>query len=273
LFVKTFRERRADGWNVVGRVRHQHGEGRNRSRQQHVVGADVRDQPEFQANDLAVALRREIHVTDDVAAMCRGHERLRTILDPLHRNAELLRDRGGDVFLGVDVDLRAEAAPNVGRNRADLILSQAGHGGDHRAQDVRVLRGRPDGHRPLARLEVRHHSAAFHRVRHQAVVEHALRNHDVCLGEGLVDGAVVNGLPVSTDARSARHEGNRQVVREVGMNDHRLAGHRQLGIHDRRQGIVGDDNGVGASRARYRSAATTTATASPAYRTVSIATA
>ena len=49
-------ERRANGWKVVGGVGHQHRERRNRRGQQHVVGADVGDEPQLEAEDLAVAL-------------------------------------------------------------------------------------------------------------------------------------------------------------------------------------------------------------------------
>ena len=91
-------QRRADRRNVVGRVRHHHRERRDGRRQQHVVGADVGDQAKLQAEHRAVALRREIHVAEDVAAVGRGHEGLRAVFRPLHGNAEALRDRGRHVL-------------------------------------------------------------------------------------------------------------------------------------------------------------------------------
>ena len=59
-------------------------------------------------------------------------------------------------------------------------------------------------------------------------------------------GAVVHGCAVGADARcrSAR-AATARLFGNSRMNDRRLAGHRQLGIHDRRQRIVGDDDGVG----------------------------
>ena len=118
-------ERRADGGDVVGGVGHHHRQRRDGRRQQHVVGADVGDEPELQAEHLAVAPGGEVDVADDVAAMSRGDERFGPILDPLDRNAQPLRDGGRDVLLGVDVDLRAEAAADFRGDRADLILAEA----------------------------------------------------------------------------------------------------------------------------------------------------
>jgi hypothetical protein len=53
----------------------------------------------------------------------------------------LLGHRGRYVLFGVDVDFGAEAAADFRSDGAHLILAHAEHRGDHRAQDVRVLRG------------------------------------------------------------------------------------------------------------------------------------
>ena len=87
-------ERRADGRDVVGAVGHQHRQRRDRRRQQHVVGADVGDQPHLQAEHLAVSRRGDVDVADDVAPVRGRDERFRSILDPLDRDAQPLRDRG-----------------------------------------------------------------------------------------------------------------------------------------------------------------------------------
>ena len=82
LVREDFGQRRANGRNVVGRVRHHHRERRDGRRQQHVVGADIGDQAHLQAEHGAIALRREIHVAEDVAAVGRGHEGFRAVLRP-----------------------------------------------------------------------------------------------------------------------------------------------------------------------------------------------
>ena len=159
LVREDFGQRRANRRDVVGGVRHHHRQRRDGGGEEHVVGADVGDQPELEAEHGAVALRRQVHVGEDVAAVRRRDERLRAIFRPLHRDAEALGDRRRDVLFAVDVDLRAEAAADFGRDGADLILAEAGHRRDERPQDVRVLRRRPDGHRLLARLVVRDDAA------------------------------------------------------------------------------------------------------------------
>ena len=212
-------QRRANRRDVVGPVRHQHRQRRDRRRQQHVVGADVGDQPHLQAEHLAVLARRDVDVAEDVAPVRGRDERFGSILDPLDRHAELLRHHRADVLLGVDVDLRAEAAADFRRDGADLVLAEAVHRRDHRLQDVRVLRRRPDGHRLLARLPVRQHAARLHRVRHQAMVDHALADHHLGVGERLVDGGVVDRREIRRDTGAARHQRDREVVREV-LVDH-----------------------------------------------------
>jgi hypothetical protein len=174
LVGEHFGEGRADGGNVVGRVRHQHRERGNGGREQHVVGADVGDEPQLQPEHGAIALGCNIHIADDVAPVRCGHERLRTVFHPLHREPQAPGHHGGNIFLGVDVDLRAEAAANLWGDGPDLILPHAGHGRDHRAEDVRILRRRPDGHGALARLEVSDHTSRLHRVRDETLIDHAL---------------------------------------------------------------------------------------------------
>ena len=197
----------------------------------------------FRPRTVAVALGREIDVAEDVAAVRRGHERFRAVLHPLHRDAEALGDRGRDVLFAVDVDLGAEAAAHLGRDGADLILAEAGHRGDERLEDVRVLGRRPDGHRLLARLEVRDHASPFHRAWRETLVHHPLRDDDLGLGECGIDRGVVH-LSGRAHAGAARHQRDGQVVRERRVNDGRLPGHGELEIHDRRQRVIRHDDRV-----------------------------
>ena len=89
-----------------------------------------------------------------------------------------------------------------------------------------------------------HDAARLHRVGHQALVEHALRDHHFGLRKRAIDGAVVH-LAVGRHAGPARHQRDREVVRERLVDDDRLARHRQLGIDDHGQRIVVDDDRVG----------------------------
>ena len=59
---------------------------------------------------------------------------------PLHRTADLLGRPEAHGLLGIDEDLRAEAAADVGRDHAQLVLGRdADEGRQHEPRDVRVL--------------------------------------------------------------------------------------------------------------------------------------
>ncbi len=71
--------------NVVRRVRHHHGERRDGGREQHVVSADIGDEPHLQAQHSSIAPRGYVDVRDDVASVRRSDETFRPIFNPLHR--------------------------------------------------------------------------------------------------------------------------------------------------------------------------------------------
>ena len=143
--------------------------------------------------------------------------------------------RGSGVLLAVDVDLAAEAASHLRRDRPHLVLAQAHHGGRHRPQDVRVLRRAPDGQVLATGLVLRDHAPRLHRVRRQTLVQHPLREHDVRLREGRVQGAVVLGqgcFGVHAGAAPVVLDGD--VAREAVMQRGGLIRHRRLRVDHRR---------------------------------------
>ena len=71
---------------------------------------------------------------------------LRALLRPLHRAAEPARERDGQQLLRVDVELRAEAAADVGRDDPQLRLVHAETGRGEDAQEVRHLGRRTQRH-------------------------------------------------------------------------------------------------------------------------------
>ena len=147
----------------------------------------------LQAEDRAVALRGQVDVAEDVAAVDGGEERFRAILDPLHRQAELLRDAGGDVLLGVDVDFGAEAAADLGGDRPDLVSPRpcmpdtrfsgcAGSAWNDQMVSC-SLPGSQCATTPRGSIG----------IGHEPLVHHPLGDHDVSGGKGGVDPGVVNG--------------------------------------------------------------------------------
>ena len=81
-------------------------------------------------------------------------------------------DAQGDHVLGVEVDLRAEAAADVGRDDAHLVLGQPEHERGHQQPlDVRVLVRDVQRVAVVGAVVLAVRGARLDRVRHQAVVD------------------------------------------------------------------------------------------------------
>ena len=159
-------------------------------------------------------------IVDDVALAAR--------LRPLHGAAEPARDRERERLLGVDVQLRAEAAADVGRDHAQLRLGDAGDAAERDAGDVRHLRRRPERELAGRRDRRDEHGARLDRVRDQPVLAIALLDRDGGLGEQPVDLARVE-LPRVAAVRA-----------ELLVDERRALCERRLGVDDDRQRLVVD---------------------------------
>ena len=148
-----------------------------------------------QAGDLP-ALERQLAVHVVVAGEARRDEVSGAVLHPLDRPSDEERRGRGDDVAGVDRHLVPEAAAEVGRDDADLLLGQARDEGEERPVDVRSLRRHVDGRLPRGRVDVRDAAAALERRRVAARVERVELDDLVRLGEGLVRGLLVARLPV-----------------------------------------------------------------------------
>ena len=83
------------------------------------------------AENLAVGVERHLGVGDVIAAVRVGEKRLRAVGDPFHRPADALRRPKRHDFFGIDENLRAEAAADIRRDHAQLVLGRhADEGGD-----------------------------------------------------------------------------------------------------------------------------------------------
>ena len=230
---------------AVDTVHHQSGEGRDHRGQQHLVGANIGDDARLQARDGAVALGGEVDVAEEVAAVGGGEEGLGAVLDPLDRGLDQSRKGGGHVLLAVDVDLAAEAAAHLGGDGADLVLAQTHHRRDQGAQDVRVLGRAPDGQVLATGLVLRDHAARFHRVRSEALVQHALRDHHVRLGEGRINSAVILGLGgLGIDARATPVALDGDIALKPLVQGGGVRFHRGLGVDDGGKLVVLDLDSV-----------------------------
>jgi hypothetical protein len=90
--------------------------------------------------DLAVLRRRKRVLRDDVTPVDRGDIVLRSLLDPLHRPVQSAGEGDREQLLGVDVELRAEPAADVGCDDPHLRLVQAERRRGEHAEDVGDLR-------------------------------------------------------------------------------------------------------------------------------------
>jgi hypothetical protein len=192
------------------------------------VGAEVAQQLDPRGEQLALLGRGHLHVLGDVAAVDGGEVALGALLDPLHRHAEPLGDRDRDRFLGVEVQLGAEAAADVRRDHPDLGLVDPGDQGHQGLEDVGDLGGGVEGELALGGDRRHHHATRLDRVGDQARVVVALLHHHRCLVEDPVHVAVLEppGVhPVGAEA----------LVEERGA-----VGERLLGAGDDRQLLVVD---------------------------------
>ena len=171
--------------------------GRHRRREQRHIGAEIGVGLDPKPQDLVVLVERHLRLRDMVAAVGVGKEGFGTVAGPFHRAADLLRGPQRHHFFRIDVDLRAEAAADIGRDHAQLVL-----GGDvvecrqHQTRDMRILRGRIEREMLFGLIVVGDRRARLHRVRHQAVVGEFQRHHIGGLAEGVLYRGLVADMPV-----------------------------------------------------------------------------
>ena len=204
--------------------------GRRRGAEQVRVAAEIGVCPDPQAEDPAVGVGRQLRLGDMVAAMGVGHEALGPLGGPLDRPSELHRGVGAGHLLGIDVDLRAEAAADIRGDHAQLVLRRQGdEGRHHQPRHMRVLAGGVQGVLVHARVVVAQGGPRLHRVGGQPVVDDVERRHMGGVGErglGLV--LVAEGPEEGRVVRRLVMELRRVVSRGIGRADHM----RQLVISD-----------------------------------------
>src|SRR5438309_4080070 len=170
-----------------------------------------------------------------VAAMDRREISLPPLLRPLDRTAEGLREVTDKELLGVDLELAAEAAADLWRDHAHLVLSEAEVERDDELHEVRDLGAAPE--RELARLELGRDRARLHRIRNETLVHDPLTDFDLGVLECLVDVAAFD--------RVREHE-----VRPKLFMDDRRARFEGFGRvdHDRKRLVIDRDEVRGALR-------------------------
>ena len=140
------------------------------------VSADVVDQPAANAADAAIGVSRDLDRPILIALLRRIGEMLAAVLNPFHRAAQ--QGRGGDRgdVLGIDAQLWAKPAADVGRGNAQPAFVEIDVIGQRVLQIVGLLRRGP--HLRLAAGVLRQDAAAFHGMR-GAAVDPKVLVHDV----------------------------------------------------------------------------------------------
>ena len=132
-----------------------------------------------------------------VASVRVGHERLRPVCRPLHGAADLLRGPRADGFFGVDEDLGAESATDVGGHHPEFVLRRDGtECRQHQARHVRVLTGGVKREAVARRIVLADRRAWLDRVRDEPVVDDLERRDVRGALDRLVDGRGVAQFPV-----------------------------------------------------------------------------
>ena len=229
------------------RARHdEHVEDRRDARGERLeVRADVGDRAHAQAENRAIALRRKLDVRDVVAPVDGREVTLAPLLGPLHRSPESLREESHEELLGVDLELAAEAAADLGCDHAHLVLSEAEVERRDELDEVRDLGGGPE--RELAGLELRRDRPRLDRVRDQSLVDDPLTDLDLGVLERLVDVATLDRIREDEVGAELLVNDRRPRLERLHRVDHdrkRLVVDRdQVGCALGRLARVGDDRG------------------------------
>ena len=203
-----------------------------------------------QSGELAVAVGRQFDLLDLPTALDRRQRVLRAGLVPPHGDAVLAGQRHAQQLLGVDVELRAEAATDRRCDDPHLVLGYAQGDRRHHLEDVRDLGGRVQGDVAAERLRHGDDGAGLHGHRDQPLLHVALAHRVGGGGERLVDRTlvlldlecprvarvgpevVVDDDPVGQGVLEVDH-GFQRLVLDVDRLD-RVAGRRLVpGDHDR----------------------------------------
>ena len=194
------------------------------------------------AGDPPVAGRRDLAAHVVVAGERRGHQVLRAVLHPLDRRAHHARGDHGAHVAGVEPDLVAEPAADVGRHDADPVLRDARHPREQHPVRVRGLRGRVHGELAGDRVVVGHDPAGLQRRRVHPRVDQVAGAHVLGGRERGVGGRGVARLPVEDVVVGlVAHARRVGVQRVAGVDD---GGQRRVLDVDQRERVAGGVAGL-----------------------------
>ena len=169
--------------------------------------------------------------------MAVGQEGFGPLGGPLDRTAaDALGRPQADGLLGIDEDLRAEAAADVGRDDAQLVLRRdADEGRQDQARDVRILGRVVEREVPLGRVVGADRRTRLDGEGNEPVVGDVEVRHVGRLGKGRLGLGLVAEGPLED-----------RVAGSLGMNLRSRRALRLGRVDDGRQHVVVDDDALGA---------------------------
>ena len=122
--------------------------------------------------DLAALAERHLRMRDVIAAMRVGEKGFRAVGGPFHRAPDAPRGPQANDLLGINENLRAEPAADIGCDHAQLVLGRhADECGDDQPRHMRILRGVPEREIAGAGIVFGDGDARLHGVGNQAIVD------------------------------------------------------------------------------------------------------
>ena len=151
-----------------------------------VIGAHVLHQVVPQGPDRAVIHHPQLDLANLSAPVNRGEEILRASFDPFHRLVEQPADEANKRFFTVYIQFAPKPPAHLRGNDPDLMFGNSHLDGDLRSQDVRDLRGRPEGQLFPSTVKISHRPTGLDRIRDNALIGQVLPDDPVGFLELLV---------------------------------------------------------------------------------------
>ena len=164
---------------------------RGHERQREQVGPQIEDGLRPETNDLSIGGHRAFGFRDGRSRLDRGEQVLGPGGHPPDGPAELARERRRDDLLAVEWSFHSEAAADVRRDHAQLVLREAEHRRKVGARQKGILGRQPERQLVAAGVVAREHAAGLHRGSREPVMVEA-HLHDVrCPPERSIDVAAL----------------------------------------------------------------------------------
>jgi hypothetical protein len=160
------------------------------------IGAHIGDIAGTQRQHLALAIDRKLAEGNVVTALGVADERLRPLGSPFHRMAELARRVAGQHVLGIEEQLHAEAAADIGGDDAKPVRFDPEYAVDQPLHEPAALGVGVERPAPGRGIVIGHSRACLHGRDDDSIVHHRQSGDMGRLGEQRVGGRLVTDSPV-----------------------------------------------------------------------------